>query len=631
MRVFFIISLVRCLVVLILARNYLHLTSAVDPVSLRTKVVAFIKLEKYNDALDEITQSSFSDSIHLLFEKAYCLYRLNRLSEALDVVDTIYSNHNIENSPLNIHLSQLKAQLYYRQESFVNALDIYSNNLENVETNSIACEVANILCSVNSDHQITLNTESYDTLFNVACVSIAKEDFANALKLLNSSIELCKSSMTEEGYDEGSIESELAFIIAQKGIVLQTIGDIEGCITAYGLVKSFESTNQSVISIIDYNLALLNGNSKKLAGLSNVLLSDSNNSKLNSYQSNLIRLNNLLLSNDSAKTSKLAEKLAALGDIGILQSRAIHLEAGLNLKSKKESQILSEIQKLSLTYPDSIVIQLLLVQTHLQKGNWNAAESILIKVLSNPSNESYKSGLISLLAWIYEKTNTPALALKILESQDSTSKTDLFHLATLKLKMGQTHNAAEDFENLVQHDPSDLKAIAGYILSIADSDPKKAEEYLEHLTSDIVRAPCADVDLETFGKANQQQDKDALKKVLPKRKRRKVKKLPKDYDPQRIPDPQRWLPKTQRKEFQNDKKATGFGYQGVALEGGGMGSTGSARIAGVTRAAVDAPAKHAEAASIITPGPTPVVSGKPVPINANVPKAALKKRRKGKK
>ncbi|KAJ2997243.1 hypothetical protein HDV02_005705 [Globomyces sp. JEL0801] len=551
-------SLVRCLVVLILARNYLHLTSAVDPVSLRTKVVAFIKLEKYNDALDEITQSSFSDSIHLLFEKAYCLYRLNRLSEALDVVDTIYSNHNIENSPLNIHLSQLKAQL-----------------LENVETNSIACEVANILCSVNSDHQITLNTESYDTLFNVACVSIAKEDFANALKLLNSSIELCKSSMTEEGYDEGSIESELAFIIAQKGIVLQTIGDIEGCITAYGLVKSFD--------------------------------------------------------NDSAKTSKLAEKLASLGDIGILQSRAIHLEAGLNLKSKKESQILSEIQKLSVTYPDSIVIQLLLVQTHLQKGNWNAAESILIKVLSNPSNESYKSGLISLLAWIYEKTDTPALALKILESQDSTSKTDLFHLATLKLKMGQSHNAAEDFENLVQQDPSDLKAIAGYILSIADSDPKKAEEYLEHLTSDIVRAPCADVDLETFGKANQQQDKDALKKVLPKRKRRKVKKLPKDYDPERIPDPQRWLPKTQRKEFQNDKKATGFGYQGVALEGGGMGSTGSARIAGVTRAAVNAPAKHAEAASIITPEPTPVVSGKPVPINANVPKAALKKRRKGKK
>jgi signal recognition particle subunit SRP72 len=54
---------------------------------------------------------------------------------------------------------------------------------------------------------------------------------------------------------------------------------------------------------------------------------------------------------------------------------------------------------------------------------------------------------------------------------------------------------------------------------------------------------------------------------------------------------ERWIPKALRKaaaKSKQDKKGkgklqeevTGFGFQGVALEGGGIGSTGSARIAG---------------------------------------------------
>ena len=54
---------------------------------------------------------------------------------------------------------------------------------------------------------------------------------------------------------------------------------------------------------------------------------------------------------------------------------------------------------------------------------------------------------------------------------------------------------------------------------------------------------------------------------------------------------ERWIPKALRKaaaKSKQDKKGkgklqeevTGFGFQGVALEGGGIGSTGSAKIAG---------------------------------------------------
>ncbi len=52
---------------------------------------------------------------------------------------------------------------------------------------------------------------------------------------------------------------------------------------------------------------------------------------------------------------------------------------------------------------------------------------------------------------------------------------------------------------------------------------------------------------------------------------------------------ERWIPKRMRKGTLASKKGkgkeiahetSGFGFQGVALQGGGIGSTGSARIAG---------------------------------------------------
>ena len=57
------------------------------------------------------------------FEKAYCLYRLNQVSEALKIVE------NVENPSLKI--KELKAQILYRLEKYEECFAVYRDIIKN--------------------------------------------------------------------------------------------------------------------------------------------------------------------------------------------------------------------------------------------------------------------------------------------------------------------------------------------------------------------------------------------------------------------------------------------------------------------------------------------------------------------
>ena len=60
---------------------------------------------------------------NLDFEKAYCLYRLNQVKEALKVVE------NVQNPSLKI--KELKAQILYRLEKFEDCFKVYRDIIKN--------------------------------------------------------------------------------------------------------------------------------------------------------------------------------------------------------------------------------------------------------------------------------------------------------------------------------------------------------------------------------------------------------------------------------------------------------------------------------------------------------------------
>jgi signal recognition particle subunit SRP72 len=148
-------------------------------------------------------------------------------------------------------------------------------------------------------------------------------------------------------------------------------------------------------------------------------------------------------------------------------------------------------------------------------------------------------------------------------------------LANFKLKLGRYQDAAPDFEQLVKENEHDTKAIAGYVMCLSQSDPFQASSYLDVLKQQIIVENVDEDILEVLpGRAA----KASIEKTKSKRKRSKP--VPKNFNPDALPDPERWLPKYLRSNVKKPKtKSTGF--QGVVLEGGGIGGTGSARIAGM--------------------------------------------------
>lgn len=160
------------------------------------------------------------------------------------------------------------------------------------------------------------------------------------------------------------------------------------------------------------------------------------------------------------------------------------------------------------------------------------------------------------------------------------------------MKCGKLQDAAKDFETLHLRDPSDMQAIAGLVAIYSKLDPAKAAKFEALLPETAIEEEAARADVDQIEALSRRPQKGARQttgaaadgaKAIKKRKR-KV-RLPKNYDPNAQPDPERWLPKSQRSTFaRKGKKKMQMlkGPQGgtASYAGAGSGMTGSAKIAG---------------------------------------------------
>ena len=79
-----------------------------DETAFHCKMVSLMQIGKFEDALKQIKDNHTFAGLDLRFEHAYCLYRLNKLSESLEVLDQIDSKVKSDK------VKELKAQIHYR-------------------------------------------------------------------------------------------------------------------------------------------------------------------------------------------------------------------------------------------------------------------------------------------------------------------------------------------------------------------------------------------------------------------------------------------------------------------------------------------------------------------------------------
>lgn len=83
-----------------------------------------IQTSKFQEAVQFIERYKLND---LVFEKAYCEYRLNLPEKSLKTIDAL----NVPVSQLSEKLKELRAQVLYRLERFEECFDVYRDIIKN--------------------------------------------------------------------------------------------------------------------------------------------------------------------------------------------------------------------------------------------------------------------------------------------------------------------------------------------------------------------------------------------------------------------------------------------------------------------------------------------------------------------
>ncbi|KAF9401452.1 Signal recognition particle core component, partial [Podila epigama] len=292
-------------------------------------------------------------------------------------------------------------------------------------------------------------------------------------------------------------------------------------------------------------------------------------------------------------------------------------------KQKKTAKALEELKEYAQLRPESVAIEFAIVQLELVNGSdYVAAIESLQKFLKGlPAKEQHCPGYVALLVWLYDQAGQSEKGVELLSeasavwakgsSSTTMPLTLLRQTAAFKLRSHRFREAAKDYEELVRADPSDPASIAGLIMAYSEFEPALAEKYgaslpemrstmdldveaLERvvpgLKREYVTNVAAGADGVAFGSGRLRRGPGSRPRLSGARRLRKRKPLlPKNYDSSVTADPERWLPKRDRaaarlartrKTGAGSKKDMGKGPQGLNMEGGGIGGTGSARIAG---------------------------------------------------
>jgi signal recognition particle subunit SRP72 len=206
-----------------------------DKDALHCKAITLIRLERYSDALSILNRGLEGKFV---FEKAYCLYRTNQLSDGATLIEATRKQVQSAGGQLPWDLRHLEAQMLYRMERYQECIELYAGMLKDTSksddsyndilTNFNACKAAVLYSGDTLDERwksedVTKTT--YELSFNSACARIAQGDYTQALALLEEAKTLCRESLGD--YDEEEIEQEMAILIVQTAYVYQLLGRIE--------------------------------------------------------------------------------------------------------------------------------------------------------------------------------------------------------------------------------------------------------------------------------------------------------------------------------------------------------------------------------------------------------------------
>ncbi|OTB05286.1 hypothetical protein M426DRAFT_22144 [Hypoxylon sp. CI-4A] len=558
----------------------------------RTRVVALLKLDRFDDALRAIAEGGDILESECVLEKSYALYKSGQLQDAEKTLDTAPPPSKTSRA-----FGHLSAQIAYRAEKFSDAADTYrhlsqtSGGLSGEENDlKINLLATNAQLEWNGRGHLLPDQErqpsrdhleAFETAYNAACTCIARRDFSRASVFLKRAQNLCEAS---EDLSDDEKRAELLPIMVQHAYVLTKLGKGDEAAALHkGIVlseipeaptRAVAQNNQTAIGAAGRNPFLTQrvlDSTTKLSG----------SDKLFEYQASVLKRNRYALDLQAQKfngiessttktilssTSPTAsEEIAGLGVINA--AAHTHLRTG--------AEALREILPLLEKRPSDVGLLLTIIQLYIQTNNPGPALNLLetflrrLETASTPDHEDvrFAPGLVAIAVALYRHQGRQnsirtelAKASTYWRSKSEDSAASLLREAGVELLRSSNRediaSAGETFEQLVANSQNDPVATAGLVASFANDDYAKIEPYLQSLTpverliagadaQQLVKAGVASISTSTPTSKKRSAEGEPEKAA----KRRHKTRLPQNYEEGKQPDPERWLPLRDRSTY----------------------------------------------------------------------------------
>lgn len=440
-----------------------------------------------------------------------------------------------------------------------------------------------------------LREDTYELSYNAGCALAARGKFGESEKKLRASEKICRDSLEEDGASEEDIQDELAIIKVQLAYCLQMQGRIKEAAAIYTDALKHKSNDVALVAVASNNTVAINKDQNVFDSKKKIraAMTEACEHKLTARQNKTIAINNCLLAlytNQADQLQQFIVKLVATypdTEFDALLMRVSQLSK--DKKCKEAVDLLDAYgAKNSAQY---LACKFANIQLLLTAGNKRGA----IDALQSLTGEAkFKPGVVSARVSLLLGNDQKAAASQVLKDavewykkskESSGDLTDMWRQAAdFHLRGGEVETAASSLEELRKSNPQDMKILAQLVIAYAQYDPAKAQQISKQLpaldsltnateidgleatnwmmSTKAVKKSVAKTDASPGGTG------EAAQKMRKKRSRKRKGALPKNYNAEVQPDPERWLPKYERAGFRRkrDRRAKDVikGSQGMA-------------------------------------------------------------------
>uniref|UniRef100_A0A8C6KJ27 Signal recognition particle subunit SRP72 n=1 Tax=Nothobranchius furzeri TaxID=105023 RepID=A0A8C6KJ27_NOTFU len=561
-----------------------------DVTALHCKVVCLVQTGSFKEALNVMNTHSKSLGSDVVFEKAYCEYRLNRVESSLKTIESAPEQTD--------KLKELYGQVLYRLERYEECRSVYTDLIRNSQdeyeeerkTNLAAVVAAMSQWEKASMEDLGLPESTYELCYNTACALIGQGQLTEAFNKLRQAEELCRVSLADDS-DQNVFDSK-------KKVKLTNAEGVE-----YKLARK-------QLQAIEFNKALL-----------------------------------AMYTNQADQCRKLSSSLHSQNPS---HPRPVLIQAAQLCREKQHSRAIELLQQFSDQNPESAsCIKLTMAQLYLVQGHVTKACDVLRSIEAF----RHKAGMVSALVALYSHEEDIDGAIDVfkqaIEHFQSEQPGSAAHLALVreaanfKLKHGRKKEAISDLEQLWKQNTKDVHTLAQLISAYSLVDTNKAKSLSKHLPSAETMSFNVDVDeLENSHGATFVRKKagKVVGESLPKEPGSDctiflLGKLPKNYDPNVTPDPERWLPMRERSYYRGKKKGKKKEQIGKGTQGAMAGASAELDASKTASSPPTSPRPGSASGSSTAPSSSGVVpprQQKPSSSGATRKKAPQKKKKGGK-